>query len=105
MNDERFQERLARLMEQMNALPESERERLRQLAQEARERHERIKADVARMQESLDFLRMGMKYLLFDLEATRRERDTAIAERDAALADLLNSYDEEDEEEGDGKED
>ena len=25
------------------------------------------------MQESIDFLRLGIKYLLFDLEATRRE--------------------------------
>ena len=25
------------------------------------------------LQESIDFLRLGIKYLLFDLEATRRE--------------------------------
>ena len=37
------------------------------------ERRERIKASVTELQESLDYLRLSVKYLVFDLEATRRE--------------------------------
>ena len=43
-------------------------------------RHERLKQTVSGLQESLDYLRLSIKYLVFDLEATRREngylRDT-----------------------------
>jgi hypothetical protein len=30
---------------------------------------------VADLQDSLDYLRLSIKYIMFDLEATRRERD------------------------------
>jgi len=46
---------------------------LRQLAQETKDRHDQIKKSVNAIQESIDFLRLGIKYMLFDLEATRRE--------------------------------
>jgi hypothetical protein len=54
-------------------LPEGERDRLRQLAQETKDRHDQIKKSVNAIQDSIDFLRLGIKYMLFDLEATRRE--------------------------------
>jgi len=38
-----------------------------------RERHERLRQTVSTLQESLDYLRLSIKYLVFDLEATRRE--------------------------------
>lgn len=34
------------------------------------------------VQDALGQLRLDMKYLMFDLEATRRERDAAIAKED-----------------------
>ena len=34
---------------------------------------ERLRATVNTLQESLDYLRLSIKYLVFDLEATRRE--------------------------------
>ena len=40
---------------------------------ETRQRHERMKKTVGGLQESLDYLRLSIKYLVFDLEATRRE--------------------------------
>ena len=46
---------------------------LEKLADETRQRHERLKATVSSLQESLDYLRLSIKYLVFDLEATRRE--------------------------------
>jgi len=68
-----FQKKLAELIAQIETLPEAERERLRELAAETQQRHEQIKRSVRSLQESIDFLRLGLKYLLFDLEATRRE--------------------------------
>ena len=73
MDEETFQKKLAELVAQIETLPEGERERLRELAAETQERHEQIKKSVRSLQESIDFLRVGIKYMLFDLEATRRE--------------------------------
>lgn len=73
MNEAEFQKRLAELVAEIETLPDGDRDRLRKLADETRERHEQIKKSVHSLQESLDFLRLGIKYMLFDLEATRRE--------------------------------
>lgn len=73
MDEATFQQKLSELVAQIESLPEGERERLRELAAETKQRHEDIKRSVRSLQESIDFLRMGIKYLLFDLEATRRE--------------------------------
>jgi predicted enzyme involved in methoxymalonyl-ACP biosynthesis len=73
MDEAAFQKRLGELISQIDTLPEGERDRLRALAHETRQRHEDLKRSVSSMQESLDFLRLWIKYMLFDLEATRRE--------------------------------
>ncbi|MCE2925316.1 MAG: hypothetical protein LW822_07685 [Phycisphaeraceae bacterium] len=73
MNEQDFQQKLGDLMTQINDLPENQRERLTALAEDARGRHMQMKKTVAELQESLDYLRLSIKYLLFDLEATRRE--------------------------------
>lgn len=48
-------------------------QKLEVLAKEAHENHEKLKKSVDTLQESLDYLRICIKYQLFDLEATRRE--------------------------------
>jgi hypothetical protein len=73
MDEAAFQKKLRELVNQIETLPEGERERLRALAEETRERHANIKKSVNAMQENIDFLRLWIKYMLFDLEATRRE--------------------------------
>lgn len=73
MDETTFQKRLDELLQQIDTLPAEERDRLKSLAAETRQRHESIRKSVDAMQESLDFLRLWIKYLLFDLEATRRE--------------------------------
>ena len=73
MDEKAFQEKLANLMGEINTLPESERQKLANLAQQTRERHDKMKKTVNDLQESLDYLRLSIKYLVFDLEATRRE--------------------------------
>lgn len=75
MDESTFQKKLAELMGQIETLPASERERLRELAKETKQRHADIKESVAQMQENIDFLRLWIKYMLFDLEATRRENN------------------------------
>jgi len=73
MDEKTFQTKLANLMGEINTLPEGERKKLANLAEETRERHDKMKKTVGDLQESLDYLRLSIKYLVFDLEATRRE--------------------------------
>lgn len=75
MNEIEFQSKLAELMTEITTLPASERLKLQKLADETRQRHERLRRTVGSLQESLDYLRLSIKYLVFDLEATRRENN------------------------------
>jgi len=73
MDEGTFEKRLAELVAEIGTLPESEREKLHVLAEETKQRHKELKKTVNSLHESIDFLRLSIKYLLFDLEATRRE--------------------------------
>lgn len=73
MNEAEFQAKLGELIKQIGDLPEGDRDRLEKLAGETRDRHEKMRTTIAGLQESLDYLRLSVKYLVFDLEATRRE--------------------------------
>ena len=73
MDDQTFQVKLAELMSKIQKLPETERGRLERLVEEAAKGRQRIQNSVSELQESLDHLRLTIKYLVFDLEATRRE--------------------------------
>lgn len=75
MNEETFQRKLAELIAEIGTLPAGERDRLELLAEETRERHRQLKETVHSLQESIDFVRLSIKYMLFDLEATRRENE------------------------------
>ncbi len=72
-NEESFQTRLAELVAEISTLPQDQRTRLEVLAEQTKKRHEQLKQTVGDIQESIDFLRVCIKYLMFDLEATRRE--------------------------------
>ncbi len=73
MDESTFQKKLSELVAEIKALPESERAKLATLAAETKLRHKELKKTVSNLHESIDFLRLSIKYLLFDLEATRRE--------------------------------
>jgi len=75
MNEETFQKRLGELLAEIRSMPEPQRSRLELLAEETRKRHKELKATFSSLQENLDYLRLSLKYLLFDLEATRRENN------------------------------
>lgn len=75
MNEHEFQQKLGELIGQINTLPEGQRGELEQLAKDTQDRHEKMRRTIADLQESLDYLRLSIKYLVFDLEATRRENE------------------------------
>jgi hypothetical protein len=75
IRDTDFNTTLDRLLGEIETLPADQRERLRDVAHSTRERHEQLRQTIGKLQETLDFLRMGVKYLVFDLEATKREND------------------------------
>ena len=87
MDETIFQTKLAELMGEISTLPVSEREKLENLAKETQERHQQLRQSINSLQESLDWLRLSVKYLVFDLEATRREN--------AYLRQMLESNSEE----------
>jgi len=73
MDEATFQTKLAELMGEISTLPKAERDKLTQMAQKTQNRHAKLRKTVNDLQESLDYLRLSIKYLVFDLEATRRE--------------------------------
>ena len=73
MDETTFQKRLAELLTEIATLPASERSKLELLLADTKKRHQQLRSTAANIQDSLDYLRMAIKYLLFDIEATRRE--------------------------------
>ena len=75
LDEEPFRDALSMLLERVESLPPEERLRLKGAADATRRRHEQLRETVQRLQETLDTLRVSIKYLVFDVEATRREND------------------------------
>ena len=73
MDEATFQEKLGELVKEIGTLPASQRKKLELLEAQTKQRHTELRKSVSTLQESLDYLRLSIKYLLFDLEATRRE--------------------------------
>jgi len=71
--EDKILERIRQMMDQIREMPEPQRSRLMDLARETEERHEQLKATFTRLHDGIDHLRLHVKYLLFDLDATRRE--------------------------------
>lgn len=73
MDEATFHAKLSELMKEISTLPKPDRDKLTAMAQETQARHAKLQKTVHNLQESLDYLRLSIKYLVFDLEATRRE--------------------------------
>jgi septal ring factor EnvC (AmiA/AmiB activator) len=73
VDEQAFQKKLTELLQEIDNMPADERGKLPTLAEQTKERHDKLRKTVTSLQESLDYLRLSIKYLLFDLEATRRE--------------------------------
>jgi hypothetical protein len=66
---------LAELQSAVEALPEAHRQSLLPLVRRVVEATQRRRRILGLVQDALGQLRLDLKYLMFDLEATRRERD------------------------------
>jgi hypothetical protein len=66
----------------IHSLPDDQRRRLEPVFDRVAESARRRRRILNLVQEALSQLRLDMKYLLFDLEATRRERDAFRKERE-----------------------
>jgi len=73
MDEAAFENRLDELIKEIASVPEPQRTKLVTLVKQTGNCHKRLRKSVGSLQESLDYLRVSVKYLLFDLESTRRE--------------------------------
>ena len=73
MDKKTFHEKLLDLIEQIKLFPEAKRESIEMLAGELGKKYEDLRKSLVMLQDTLDSLRLNAKYLLFDLEATKKE--------------------------------
>lgn len=73
MDEINFQEKMNQILERIRELPANQAPAANDAADTAAARRERVQSSVAELQDALDYLRLSVKYLVFDLEATRRE--------------------------------
>ncbi len=71
--DKDTNEKLERLINDIGSVPLPQRDKLMELANKTGKCHKQLTESISRLQGSLDGLRLSVKYLIFDLEATRRE--------------------------------
>ena len=70
-----FSERLAALREEIAILPDDKRAELEELADATERLHAQMRKATTQALAQLGNLQLGIKYLLFDLEATKRENE------------------------------
>lgn len=75
MDEKAFQEQFASLLDRINGLPERERCLLGRLVDESKSSGQVMSESLVALESSLDYLRLCVNYLVFDLEATRRENE------------------------------
>ena len=80
MDEKAFHEKLLDLIEQIKRFPEAKRESIEMLAGELGKKYEDLRKSLVMLQDTLDSLRLNVKYLLFDLEATKKE-NTALRKK------------------------
>ena len=73
MDEARLEDKLKELVKEFGGTDNNQYKKLASLAQEAQDKNKQLQKSVDNLQESLDYLRICIKYQLFDLEATRRE--------------------------------
>ena len=73
MDKRSLEDRLKELVREFCGMADPQYRKLGMLAAKARDNHKKLEKSVNDLQESLDYLRVCIKYQTFDLEATRRE--------------------------------
>ncbi len=75
MDEAAFASKVNELVRQFGEAPDKQEKKLAQLAREAQANQKKLQKSIDSLQESLDYLRVCIKYHIFDLEATRRENE------------------------------
>lgn len=75
MLESNFEKKIQELLNDAD-LPLPQKEKLFLLARRNCENRKKLQTQFNSLQHSLDYLRLCLKYLIFDLEATRRENQT-----------------------------
>lgn len=75
MDEAQLEGKLKELVKEFGGAADPQYRKLAMLAQQASESQKKLEKSVNNLQESLDYLRICIKYQLFDLEATRRENE------------------------------
>ena len=73
MDETNLESKLNELVKEFGESVDPQHKKLASLAKEARANRQKLEKSINSLQESLDYLRVCIKYQLFDLEATRRE--------------------------------
>lgn len=73
MDETNLEAKLKELVGEFGEMADPQYKKFAMLAKQAQDSHRRLQKSVNTLQESLDYLRICIKYQLFDLEATRRE--------------------------------
>jgi len=72
MNEATLEDKLNELVKEVGGMADPQYKKLAMLAKQTNN-NKKLRKNVSSLQESLDYLRICIKYQLFDLEATRRE--------------------------------
>lgn len=75
MNEDVFKTRIGEARQRIDQLPEEQRGPLMSILEETVQRHEEMKHNFAKINDALTEWQLMVKYLIFDREATIRERD------------------------------
>ena len=73
MDEAKLEETLNDLVKEFGGAADQKGDKLCMLAKRAKENQKKLQKSMDTLQESLSYLRICIKYQLFDLEATRRE--------------------------------
>lgn len=73
MDDANLEDKLNELVKEFGEASDPQYKKLAELAEQAQANRQKLEKSIDNLHESLDYLRVCIKYQLFDLEATRRE--------------------------------
>ncbi len=70
-----LEDKLNELVKEFGKTANPQSKKLSELAKQAQANRKKLEKSINSLQESLDYLRVCIKYQVFDLEATRRENE------------------------------
>ena len=75
MDEANLEDKLNELVKEFGDTADPQQKKLAELAKQAQANRKKLEKSISTLQESLDYLRVCIKYQVFDLEATRRENE------------------------------